>query len=232
MKSKKITYSSKFEAVKEIKPSKTFIPEWYKNIKGFNKNNIEFPADLGGRPRTTVKNCVPFLDGMVTGYSIELWTDIHFNIDDSGSAQYHWAYEPRPLNSRPRNEYNDQIPVPVGYSSVHYSWLNPYVIKLPKGYSAIVMHPSNRFDLPFYTLTGIIDEELTVGSLPFFIKDGFQGLIEKGTPIYQIIPFKRESWSAELDISTQELQKKHDTGLQSFFNDYYRNNVWNRKEFN
>ena len=230
MKTKKILYSSRFKPVKKIKPSKSFIPDWYKNIKAFNKNNIEFHPELGNRPLVTVKSCVPFLDGIMTGYTVELWTDI--NISNDGETTYRWAHEPQPMESRIHNKHNALIPTPVGYSDVHYTWLNPYVIKLPVGYSAVIMHPSNRFDLPFHTLTGVVDAEIIVGNLPFFLLDGFEGLIEKGTPIFQIIPFKREKWSAEWDDSTQELEEKHDTGLQSFFNDYYRNNVWSRKEFN
>jgi hypothetical protein len=230
MKTKKILYSSRFKPVKKIKPSKSFIPDWYKNIKAFNKNNIEFHPELGTRPLVTVKSCVPFLDGIMTGYTVELWTDIH--ISNDGETTYRWAHEPQPMESRIHNKHNSQIPVPAGYSNVHYTWLNPYVIKFPPGYSALIMHPSNRFDLPFYTLSGVVDDEIIVGNLPFFLLDGFEGMIEKGTPIFQIIPFKRENWSAEWDDSTQELEKKHDTGLQSFFNDYYRNNVWSRKEFN
>lgn len=231
MKSKVLKYSSRFDAVKELRPSKNFIPEWYKNIKAFNKTNMQFDPDRGNLPLVTVKSCVPFLDGMITGYTVELWTDIHFTLHPDGSNTYRWAHAPQPLEARTYNKHNAEIPVPVGYSDVHYTWYNPYVLKLPPGYSAIIMHPSNRFDLPFHTLTGVLDNEIIVGNLPFFLKEGFEGLIEKGTPLYQIIPFKREPWAAQLDDSIQVIEKEHDKGLTTFFNDYYRNHIWNRKEF-
>jgi hypothetical protein len=56
----------------------------------------------------------------------------------------------------------------------------------------------NRFDLPFTTTSGIMDSDSysTSGNLPFFIKKGFTGVIPAGTPIAQLIPIKRTSWTS------------------------------------
>jgi hypothetical protein len=45
------------------------------------------------------------------------------------------------------------------------------------------------------TFSGIIDtdEFNLTGPLRFILKEGFEGVIKKGTPLYQMIPFKRES---------------------------------------
>ena len=39
-------------------------------------------------------------------------------------------------------------------------------------------------------------------NFPFFIKEGFTGLIPYGTPIVQIIPFKRDDWKSKFSFST------------------------------
>ena len=43
------------------------------------------------------------------------------------------------------------------------------------------MHPVHRHDLPFFTLTGFVDTDKLPNRLvlPFFIKDGFELIIEK-----------------------------------------------------
>jgi len=64
---------------------------------------------------------------------------------------------------------------------------------------APVTHPVNRFDLPFTTLTGLVDTDLyrmisstfrRSGEIP-----GFQGVLPKGTPVAQCLPVKRDLWT-------------------------------------
>jgi hypothetical protein len=38
---------------------------------------------------------------------------------------------------------------------------------------------------------------------PFIIKSGFEGIIEKGTPMFQVIPFKRADWQAEFVLEKE-----------------------------
>ena len=68
--------------------------------------------------------------------------------------------------------------------------MRSFNIKLPKDYSLLFLSPINRFDLPFLSITGIVDCDMYTGTVhfPFFIKNSFTGIIEKGTPIVQIIP--------------------------------------------
>jgi hypothetical protein len=105
---------------------------------------------------------------------------------------------------------------------------------LPDGYSAIVMHPLNRVDLPFITMSGIVDFDKSIhapiGNIPFFIKKGFEGTIPAGTPMFQIIPFKREDWNSEnqpySDIFWQEKMKER----KSIAN-IYKKKIWQKKSY-
>ena len=67
-------------------------------------------------------------------------------------------------------------------------------------------------------MAGIIDldEGMYNGNIPFFINGNFTGVIDQGTPIAQIIPFKREDWKIEknkdlidigMDISIKSASK-------------------------
>lgn len=90
--------------------------------------------------------------------------------------------------------------VPIGFSKYHFHWAVNWGPELPKGYSAIYLNPLNRFDLPFFNTSGIIDNDVvfTPGNLPFFIQEGYNGVIKKGTPYLQVVPFKREDWQSEI----------------------------------
>jgi hypothetical protein len=98
----------------------------------------------------------------------------------------------------------------------------------------MISHPANRFDLPFTTLSGIVDSDTALheGNLPFFIKEGFEGLIPKGTPIFQIIPFKRENWKSEIDRDISIEANKNAFSAGSVLFGWYKSKVWKRKTYN
>ena len=96
----------------------------------------------------------------------------------------------------------------------------------------MVTHPFNRFDLPFTTTSGLIDSDgwVTAGNIPFFLREGFEGIIEKNTPVAQLFPYKRESW--EMGVSKiLESRAIIDSPDRSKIG-YYKNKYWNRKTYN
>jgi hypothetical protein len=213
----------------DIKPSKEYIPKWYKNIKSYNKSNIEFDDSL--MAKKNVKNCMPFLDTLTSGYMVELWTDIYCKKIQDGHDLI-WQEGPTPVDYRGKELSG--MPVPEGHSNHHYIWKLPYSFKLPKGYSALITHPLNRFDLPFTTSSGIVDMDFGMGggNIPFFIKDNFNGIIEKGTPIFQIIPIKRKSWIAKRKNNLVNETSKLLTITRRSFYGWYKDNIWIKKEYN
>lgn len=229
MKRKKIQYASPDETFKAISPSKNFIPQWYKDIKGYNANTTSF---IDGKPVKNVKSCMPFLDSLTSGYMITLSADMHVSDNDFGTKDLFWG-GPDAL-VRIRNSSLSPVPVPHGCLGEHYTWINKSIIKVPKGYSILVTHPFNRHDLPFVTLTGIVDADdlFGIGLVPFFIKKDFTGLIEQGTPIMQVLPFKRENWETKenKDLIKDEIILTNSTSKKFF--GYYKNNNWKKKEYN
>jgi hypothetical protein len=115
-------------------------------------------------------------------------------------------------------------------------WTNPWLIKTPKGYSCIFTSPFNR-DAPFNIFDGVVDTDTydMPVNFPFGLKDpDFEGLIPAGTPIAQVIPFKRTAWKSEYTETTPEVTErinKATTELNSRWYDVYRTRWWSKKEF-
>ena len=225
-----LNFNSVGDYMPDIKPAKSHIPEWYKNIKGNNKNNLKFQNDQSP-PTINLKSCMPFFDSFNIGYIIELAQDLYVETKDN-EPYVHWMSKPDPVGFREVGE--NIIPIPDGYSQNHFTWKNPHILNAKKGYSAIVTHPFNRHDLPFISLTGIIDIDTLVGNgnIPFFIQQGFEGLIPRGTPILQVIPFKRESWKINKDDSLIEKNYKENVNKGRSMIGWYKTNRWQKKEFN
>ena len=225
MKSNKIFYNGMYEGNLNISPSKKHIPGWYKDIKAYNNSNIEFIED---NPVKSLKSCIPFLDSLTSGYMVELWSDIHCK-KQNGSHIVTYAAN-NPVGVRNVKSLSKST-IPSGHSEQEYTWISPFFIKLPKGYSALVTHPLNRFDLPFTTISGIFDGFLAEGNIPFFIKDDFEGVIESGTPIFQILPFKTENWEIEKNKDLKNDSYDYASKVKQKFFGYYKNNIWTKKEY-
>ena len=69
---------------------------------------------------------------------------------------------------------------------------NYWTIELPPGYSLLITHPINRHDLPFMTLTGLVDADRYVDNFIHFPArwrdPAFNGTLPAGTPVAQCLP--------------------------------------------
>lgn len=198
------------------KPASKLIPEWYKETSRIS-DRVE-----------TVKACMPFLDAITAGYYIVLGADVYFK---DGEVQ-----EISKLNMV-SGHYKNQIgefKIPEEYSDQPLKWNNFFIVETPKGYSSMICHPMNRLDLPFYTLSGVVETDTFPApiSFPFFVKKDFDGIIPEGTPIAQVIPFKRQDWNSEVEDreSTAIPVSFLNNAMNPPFN-FYKRKFWKRKKY-
>jgi hypothetical protein len=124
---------------------------------------------------------------------------------------------------------------PSANSQGYPKWMNPWAIKTPKGYSTLFVQPMHRESV-FTILPGIVDTDTYTATVnfPFVISDlKFEGMIPKGTPLVQVIPFKRDNWTLEFG-SKKELEENYKItkNITLKFFDRYKSMFWTRKQFN
>jgi hypothetical protein len=209
-------------------PARKTIPDWYKKIPLHHGNPKILPLRLSS------KACIPFLDSMTSGYLILTTQDIMIDKNDE-EFNMTWAADDKDMTTVIVRNTPVMQPTPNGYRKEHTVWSNVLMLKTPRGYSAIFTHPFNRYDLPFITASGIVDLDksvMTTGKIPFYLKQGFTGLIPKGTPIVQVILFKRVKWLTVFDIKLfkQNLYALKAARLISM--GYYKKFNWSKKIFN
>lgn len=211
-------------------PAKECFPDWYKKVPRYEENKLKVVDGL--RINTTMKACMPFLDTFLTGYIQNTWTDIYIDATDPEDTKYSFALKPDIVVARPTINYYPQI---EGFVKNELSWRQQWIPQLPRGYSMIYTHPFNRYDLPFLSLTGIIDNDQyymeNIANHPFFVRDGFQGVIPAGTPMFQMIPIKRDTWKSFFKEYDESLQLKFFT-VRKFLMDGYKKMYWQKKEYN
>lgn len=217
------------------------VPKWFKEIPRYQNGDTKMVSS-GTYHNLTVRHCMPFLDSMMAGYFLTTWTDIYVE-RKNGKVNFLYsdvdAVEKFGRGIINYQEYfQSHIPTQSGYDPFLYAWTTYWRIKTPEGVSCIFTQPLNRTDLPFLTLSGIMDTDKWHGSdvLNFALVEGFEGLIPKGTPYVQIIPFVRSDWehevldSEDLDI-TLERQKVVSMRQKEVKSGYYRDNAWTNKKF-
>lgn len=218
-----------------IGQSKSFIPEWYKNsslkIKGLEKYSLipNFPS----APTSTYKKCSPFLDALTNGYMFSLAQDIEVIKKDDGSPYILWKGNKLNPITWHNNDQWEGLEYPSHCHDFVYKWENYFVINTPKNYSTLFTHPHNRFDLPFHTLSGVVDTDKYVHPVhfPFFLKKDFTGIIKAGTPVAQITFFKRNHWFRSINKYNEDNIDKNTINYLSKIDRPYKNLFWQKKEY-
>ena len=225
----KITFTDTF-GIPEIykpKPAIKEVPDWYKDSLSYMSN--EKKPDGVGKTTGTIKKCMPVFDAISSGYLIFSYVDVFVSIKD-GNPWYEWpSFEPiqfHPIDQAPNH------PAQNGFN--YPKWINPWGIKTPPGYSCLFIQPVHR-EAVFNILPGVVDTDTydSPVNFPFVLNDiNFEGMIPAGTPIAQVIPFKRDSW--EMSFGTiKELEDQSKTAklLRTKFFDSYKTLFRQVKEY-
>jgi hypothetical protein len=213
--------------IEQPQPASKFIPDWYKNMESYMGGEKKPRGD--GSTSVTIKRCMPVFDAITAGYIITSPADVYVSIKDE-KQYFEWStlglISFHPIEQAP--EHPDRKP------HAYPKWNNPWAIKTPKGYSVLFIQPMHRESV-FNILPGIVDTDTYTApvNFPMVINDpNFEGLIPKGTPIAQVIPFKREGWQMEIGSMEELVEQNSITQkLQTKFFDRYKSMFWTRKEY-
>jgi hypothetical protein len=193
-------------------PAVQGLPGWLKTMPASAYSGV-----VGGED-DTVKRCPPFVDAMTTGFLIPLICDLHVE-----NGEFTWD------NDLPAGGAVSLPRSPIGIHDAGQvagtplsdpdrfliKFHNLWTVEAPEGYALLFTHPANRFDLPFTTLTGLVDcdryRDAWIHFPAHWHDVAFSGVLPKGTPVAQVYPVKRESWAMRTAALTEdEAQAAHD----------------------
>lgn len=181
-----------FGVIAEPAPARAMLPDWFKRLPAVDDSVVS--ATNNG---LTVKRCMPFLDAMTLGFILPLAASVRLEVKDEGrTVDGGWEFDKVMISNHGTYQvkghpFGDRPPM-----KFHNYW----TIKTPPGWSCLFVPPLNRPPQPFEILAGVVDTD-TYASLihfPFFATgtDGVHALA-KGTPLVQVIPFRREVYESE-----------------------------------
>lgn len=185
-------------------PASQMIPQAYKDMLSyFPDNKLRIFKNL--QTNATAKRCAPMLDSVTSGYIFKLYADvlvsndgeyknITWKVQGKNPADAHMTQQTYGMNRTPHS------------TEQAFKWNNWWIVKTPPGWSTLFIHPVAYDNLPFHSISAVVDTDVYEEEIafPFWLDKDFEGIIEKGTPIIQAIPFKRASWVSEFDILKED----------------------------
>lgn len=217
----------------EPQPAVKFIPNWYKKINPFTNGDKKLKFQHYSKTHnTSIKKCIPFVDAMTAGYIFSLNDDIYVEILETGEPYIRWKSEVEIVTMHSAIQWEGFL-IPQEFHQMIAKWHNDWQIKTPDGYSLLAIHPLNRTDLPFYTLSGLVDTDKYEKEIhfPFMLRRDFEGIIPAGTPLVQLIPIKRDSFkSSKKNFDADDAYKKKRKFTRTFSGSYQKN-FWLKKHY-
>ncbi len=211
-------------------PAYKSIPDWYKKTDSFIGSK-KFRATEGSGNQT-IKKCIPVFDSMCMGYIIKTYTDIYVTLTEDNISFYNWPmYEP--ISFHPTEQAKNH---PIMNGRPFPKWINPWSIKTPKGYSCLFLPPMHNPNGIFTIMPAVVDTDSYINpvNFPFTLDDpNFEGMIPAGTPICQVIPFKRNNFFMEISTAKEDLLsvERFKMTFNNKWVNNYKSKFWNKKQY-
>lgn len=178
--------------------AKTALPDWFRKLPPVDTAHVS-PTNSG----LTVKRCMPFLDAMAAGWVIGLAGTVRMEISDNGkTVDCGWDFDRTLVSNHASHQVAGNPRGPLPPCKFHNYW----TIRTPPGWSCLFVPPLNRPNGVFEVVSGVVDTDTYQSEIHFpFFATGEDGLhvLERGTPIVQVIPFRRETTDLDADIRAE-----------------------------
>jgi hypothetical protein len=193
-------------------PARDYLPNWFRRLPAFDPQRTS-AADSG----LTIKRCMPFLDAMTTGWIIPLAATVRLEIRDGGTrVDSGWDFDRTMVSNHGTHQIKGHPKDRLPPCKFHNYW----TIVTPPGWSCLFVDPLNRPNGIFELVSGVVDTDSYASQVHFpFFATGLDGLhvIEKGSPLVQVIPFRRDSVgiAAEIRVETAQEADRRQTILRN-----------------
>jgi len=183
-------------------PAKSYIPDWVRRLPAVDESQLS-PTDTG----LTIKRCMPFLDAMNTGWIIPLAATVRLDIRDGGArVEAGWDFDRTLVSFHGPHQVRGNPAEPRAACKFHNFW----TIVTPPGWSCLFVNPLNRPNGFFDVVAGVVDTDTYQSPVhfPFFptAPDGLH-VIEKGSTMVQVIPFRRDTVTMDAEIRSESPQE-------------------------
>lgn len=182
--------------------------------------------------------CPGMLDYANAGYIITAHTDIHIKANSVGVSVKlgHIPVQHQNLSTPSNFDYEivDGMCAVNGVKKQAVKILLPWSVQAKSGYSSYVLPAIMHSDFAdkIFVYPGVVDHDAfhTINFIFTPIID-CEFTIPAGAPLLQVLPFRRETITAQCDKATDREVDKHTFNTPSKLKHYYRKFLWSKKPY-
>ena len=196
-----------------IRPSSEFVPDKFKNLPTTLKKE-EYPRDN----IYSIKICPGLQDYIGHGYVIPAWCDMDVKIDSNNHPHVtysdpelkHATHYPEQVGDFLDTKFPIRTPVKLD---------NPWFTYTKKDWSIMYL-PMHFHENPYFeAIPGVIDHDKGPGRTPLniMLKTNKDFMIKQGTPLVQMIPYKRQVVTARSGILSNKTIDRYNSLIKTRF---------------
>jgi hypothetical protein len=206
-------------AIMPIIPAKAYKHAWAKRARAHMTELMQNNPDLFKEKFVHITKCVGIRDIMQRGWIVRSWMDIVIETASNGTDVKWFS----PLDQREFLPRRDAISfhAPEQLSDFYESWPDdalrmlikintPWAVKVPRGYSMLLMPVAYADESRFTVMSGLIQSDLPAApinvQMRWHVKEGKE-LIKAGTPLAQLILIKDD------DVEATQVYREDDDML-------------------
>ena len=226
------TRRSELLEIKKIipKPAYKDIPKYFKNVPHtVERGPQKFPD------KTTIRHCPSFMDIFKEGIILYAHCDIYLKVTEKPEAEndYYWEVPPGSkffLETHDDDQFLNYFPK----SKVKkvFKLVSPFELIVPRGYSLRQIPLIYDYNPDWHVAYGVykadINSEVVLQIM--FTSDDDEVLIESGTPLCYLVPYKRQKFNYKVKKYNKKFRKKFDVEFAKLHNSFvgsYRKNLKN-----
>ena len=184
-------------------PAVKAMPSWFRSLAAIDRDTLSATDNA-----MTIKRCMPFLDALSAGWVLPLAATVRLEVtNDGGQVDCGWDFDRTMISNHSPQQVAGHPRLPSPPMKFHNHW----TIVTPPGWSCLFVSPLNHPHPAFDVLAGIVDTDEYRSQIHFpFFPPATDGIytIEAGTPVVQIIPFRRDAsalaMTADIRAATPE----------------------------
>jgi hypothetical protein len=198
-------------------PSSKVIPDWFKNLP---TSHEKVKGYMSENNTPTIKRCMPVMDYLTSGYVLKNPYQVAIKPveDPNGFIDYTiLCANAEYIGRHPWHQVKTQT---NGQNKHFIKFNHGWVIETPPGYSCMIYQPHYIFRNEFVILPAVVDTDQhnDAISLVASVNTKQEFVIESGAPLAVVFPFKRDSWTSQLELDPFIQTKSSYT--------YYFRNLW------
>jgi len=207
-----------------VVPASSIIPDWYVKLKKYYINDFDKSHDRRNEEYVkgvypTVKRCPGIFDFLRAGYIVPAWSDFLVRWDGTNNpAIFEESVAMKEISNKSftiqhsayfENDINYEYPQAEGAPFLNDSCkdilklITPWCVDTSEGISLLFLQPYYHNSTDITIMPGMLDtdiEYINNKHISIFLKINSPNkdiFIERGTPLLQVIPFKRTDYKFE-----------------------------------